>query len=87
MTFVPEYVAIFTQPLKIIIYTVVTDRTAFFVRFQVPFGNVCPLGGPVDQNVIPGAVFWRLASGDILIPVVAAMEFGINVNNDTAITK
>jgi hypothetical protein len=87
MAFVSGYVAIIPQALKIIIYTVVTDRPPFFVRFKVSFGYVGTMGGTIDQNMIPGAVFWWSGLGDIFIPVVTAVKFRVNVNNDAAIAK
>lgn len=61
------------------------DRATARVRLQVAFGDVGASVLPIDQNVIPGAVFWRLRPGLGVVPVVGPVKSWIDVDDNAAV--
>ena len=56
-------------------------------RFEVALGDVGRVIGLVDEHVIPRAILGRTGSGNRFVPLVAALERGIDVEHDATISK
>lgn len=69
------------------LYRRVSHRLAGRVLFQVALGHIGDVLSPIDQHVIPGPVFWRPTLRYFLVPLVAAGELGIHIDDDTAIVE
>ena len=65
----------------------VADRIAVGGRLQVPLGHVGRVLRAVHQNVVPGTVLRRAGAGDPLVPLLAALERRIDVEDDAAVVE
>ena len=87
MAFSAGDIAVFALAFKEIGNVVVADRPAFKVRFQIPFGDVGTQRIAIDQNMIPRAILWRFAGGDLVVPVFGTVEVRINIDDHATIFK
>ena len=69
------------------LYRRVSHRLAGRVLLQVALGYVGDVLSSIDQHVIPGPVFWRPTLRYLLVPLVAAGEFGVHIDDDTAVVE
>ena len=63
------------------------DRPAVGVGFEIPFGHIGRVTALVDQNVIPGLVLGWTRAGNRVVPLVGALEGGVNVIHDTPVVE
>lgn len=62
-------------------------RVAKGIGLQIAFGDIGLIIGIVYQYVIPGLILGRLGTGDLLIPLLTALKYRIDVNNNAAVIK
>ena len=65
----------------------VFDGPAGRIRFQVALGHIGGVLGAVDQNVVPGLILGRPGSGHDPVPVLAALEAGIGIEDHPAVIE
>jgi len=65
----------------------VPDWLAGLIESQVSFCHVGGGGGSVDEHVVPGLIPRGSRAGDLFIPLVAALEGGIDIGDDAAIVE
>ena len=65
----------------------VADGVATRVWPQVTLGDIGQLVGFVDQHVVPGPVLGGPRAGHLLVPFVAQLEVGIDVDDDPPVSK
>jgi hypothetical protein len=65
----------------------VVDGAARLVGLQVALGDVGLVVAAVDQHVVPRLVLRRLAFGHRLVPLLAAEEARVDINDDAAVIE
>ena len=63
------------------------DRFAGAIGFQVTFGDIGHMFGPIDQYPVPGFVFLRPAESHLPVPFLATLKFGVDIDDYTAIVE
>lgn len=63
------------------------DRSWYRFYGKISLGNIGAVSGSIDQNMIPGRIFWRPAFCHLLVPFFAFTENRINIKDNTAIIK
>ena len=65
----------------------VVDGFVAAVRFEMALGNVSELVAVMHQHVVPGLVFRWTAQCNLPVPFLAALETGIDIDNDAAVVE
>lgn len=63
------------------------DRLARGVFLEMTLGDVSLHGIVVYEHVIPGLILRWTGPRDLLVPFVATLEYGIDVDDDSAIIE
>ena len=70
-----------------LLHTRVIDRLSRVILFEILFGNIGLDGIVVHQHAVPRFVLWRTGTRHFLVPLLAALKFGIHIDDYTAIVE
>ena len=87
ITFGSAYIAVIREIGEVNLHVGMADRLFAFVGLQITLGDIGLHVAAVDENVIPRPVLGRAGTRRALIPGIAAIELGVDVDDHTAIIE